>query len=222
MRCTSAPSPLKMPANSTAIYPPPTITILSLATLSNTRASSEVIACSAPGIFSLTACPPVATKIFFVLRRSTDPSWHRTSTVWSSRIKPLPSIYSTPEFFKMLTYTPFNLSISFALRSSKLEISCPVVGGCQPNPPASSKLSVNSDAYTKSFFGTHPRITHVPPAPPTESLDTNPKGSSTMATLAPYTLDATREALTPPEPAPMVTKSYSNVFMESLIYLDSI
>lgn len=43
---------------------------------------------------------------------------------------------------------------------------------------------MNSDAYTSSFFGTQPRITHVPPAPPMESDDTKPNGSSTIATYS--------------------------------------
>lgn len=51
--------------------------------------------------------------------------------------------------------------------------------------------------------------TYVPPAPPMVSDDTKPKGSSTHATLALYSVDAKRLALTPPLPAPRVTRSYS-------------
>ena len=105
-------------------------------------------------------------------------------------------------------------------------------------------------------MGTQPRMTQVPPAPPTSGPGTNPKGSSTTATcgegspactpqhrgpplpraggaayrppvgggslwqqpttapvpsvtLAPYVPLDTLEALTPPDPAPRVTKSYS-------------
>jgi hypothetical protein len=54
-----------------------------------------------------------------------------------------------------------------------------------PKPRLSLKSSANSEAYTKSFLGTQPRRTHVPPAPPTASLDISPKGSSHTATLAP-------------------------------------
>ena len=53
---------------------------------------------------------------------------------------------------------------------------------------------------------------HVPPAPPWVSEARKSKGSSTQATLAPYTWLEMREARVPPEPAPTVTRSYSNPF----------
>lgn len=48
----------------------------------------------------------------------------------------------------------------------------------------------------------------MPPTPPVESEEIVEKGSSQTATEAPK-LDAKREALTPPLPAPMVNKSKS-------------
>eukprot|EP01024_Parvocaulis_polyphysoides_P000474 TRINITY_DN1011_c0_g1_i1.p1 TRINITY_DN1011_c0_g1~~TRINITY_DN1011_c0_g1_i1.p1 ORF type:complete len:298 (-),score=7.11 TRINITY_DN1011_c0_g1_i1:5-898(-) len=43
-----------------------------------------------------------------------------------------------------------------------------------PKPLASWNSSVKCDPQTNNFFGTHPRITQVPPAPPTVSDDTKP------------------------------------------------
>ncbi len=54
-----------------------------------------------------------------------------------------------------------------------------------PKPRLSRNSLGKAAAYTMSFFGTHPRSTHVPPAPPTVSLLTNPNGSSHIATFAP-------------------------------------
>lgn len=58
---------------------------------SRTSASSEVMASSAPGMGTLTACEPVATRMFLVRRRWTAPSGRRTSTVCGSRTIPRPS-----------------------------------------------------------------------------------------------------------------------------------
>lgn len=62
-RCVSAPKPLKIPANSTAIYPAPKMTIF-LGKDSSSKALSLVIVCSAPGIGNFVAFPPVVIKIF--------------------------------------------------------------------------------------------------------------------------------------------------------------
>ena len=60
-------------------------------------------------------------------------------------------------------------------------------------------------AYIISFFGTHPRITQVPPT----------RSASAMSTRAPWAA-ARREAATPPEPAPMTIRSKSSVKTVSL------
>ena len=54
-----------------------------------------------------------------------------------------------------------------------------------PKPGASRKASANSEPYTSSFFGTHPRSTHVPPAPPAVSDATRAYGISQTAALMP-------------------------------------
>src|SRR5216684_2314772 len=58
------------------------------------------------------------------------------------------------------------------------------------------------DAYTRSFFGTQPRITQVPPI----------RYSSASMTRAPWPA-AIRAARTPPEPPPMTNRSTSNSAM---------
>ena len=62
----STPRPLKMLANSTAIYPAPIISIL-FGMCFKSNASSEVIQYSAPSIFKRLGLPPVAIIIFFDL-----------------------------------------------------------------------------------------------------------------------------------------------------------
>src|SRR6478609_9394141 len=55
------------------------------------------------------------------------------------------------------------------------------------------------EAYTRSFFGTQPRITQVPPI----------RYSSASKTRAPWPA-AIRAARTPPEPPPITNRSTSN------------
>src|SRR6476659_7788045 len=55
------------------------------------------------------------------------------------------------------------------------------------------------EAYTRSFFGTQPRITQVPPM----------RYSSAIITRAPWPA-AIRAARTPPEPPPITNRSTSN------------
>src|SRR5206468_1220494 len=69
----------------------------------------------------------------------------------------------------------------------------------QPNSAASSNVSLKRLAYTNSFFGTQPRMTHVPPS----------RYSSASITLAPCP-EATRAARMPPDPPPITNKSKSN------------
>ena len=54
-----------------------------------------------------------------------------------------------------------------------------------PKPRASLNSSGKLAAYTNSFFGTQPRRTHVPPAPPTVSDAIAPNGISATPTRAP-------------------------------------
>src|SRR6266851_1525807 len=61
------------------------------------------------------------------------------------------------------------------------------------------------EAYTRSFFGTQPRITQVPPI----------RYSSAISTRAPWPA-AIRAARTPPEPPPMTNRSTSNSAMVTL------
>src|ERR1035437_1708270 len=68
----------------------------------------------------------------------------------------------------------------------------------QPKPAESSNASLNSEAYTSSFFGMQPTLTQVPPR----------ERSSATATRAPR-LAATRLARTPAEPAPITKRSKS-------------
>src|SRR5271170_5386152 len=69
----------------------------------------------------------------------------------------------------------------------------------QPKPAASAISSRTCEPITKSFFGTHPLITQVPPM----------RYSSATITRAPYPA-AIRAARTPPEPPPMTNRSTSN------------
>lgn len=59
---TSDPSPAKIPANSNAIYPPPTMQIL-LGLSGRFKASSEVMTCSLPGILGTVARPPTEIRM---------------------------------------------------------------------------------------------------------------------------------------------------------------
>ena len=68
----------------------------------------------------------------------------------------------------------------------------------QPKPAASRNAPEKPAAYIISFFGTQPRITQVPPT----------RSPSTISTRAPCAA-ARREAATPPDPAPIVMRSYS-------------
>mmetsp|Transcript_11601 Transcript_11601/g.24299 ORF Transcript_11601/g.24299 Transcript_11601/m.24299 type:complete len:204 (-) Transcript_11601:512-1123(-) len=78
--CVSAPEALKMPANSTAMNPPP-ITTTFLGTSSSVSASSEVIPNSAPGMFNLFAVPPVAIRMLDAVTLRVEPSGPVTCTV---------------------------------------------------------------------------------------------------------------------------------------------
>ena len=71
-------------------------------------------------------------------------------------------------------------------------------GIVQPNPSAASTSAPTWEAYIISFFGTHPRITHVPPT----------LLSSANMTEAPSSA-AVRAARTPAEPPPMTNRSTS-------------
>lgn len=63
--CTSVPRPAKIPANSNAIYPPPTMQIL-LGLSDRFKASSEVMTCSLPGILGTVARPPTEIRMCLV------------------------------------------------------------------------------------------------------------------------------------------------------------
>ena len=78
----------------------------------------------------------------------------------------------------------------------------PVEGSSRNGPAeAGGVLDLVADvrAETRSFFGTQPRITQVPPI----------RYSSAIMTLAPWPA-AIRAARTPPEPPPMTNRSTSN------------
>ena len=74
-RWVSTPRPFRIPANSQAMYPPPTIK-MRLGRASRWNISLEVIACSVPGIFGRDGQPPVANKI--ILAVNSRPSARRT------------------------------------------------------------------------------------------------------------------------------------------------
>ena len=63
---------------------------------------------------------------------------------------------------------PFRRSISsvFAEMSFSQENEGMDSPWSQPKPRASRNSASNCAPNTRSFFGTHPRITHVPPKPP--------------------------------------------------------
>src|SRR5579863_9259621 len=75
----------------------------------------------------------------------------------------------------------------------------------QPKPAASANSWWKCEAYTRSFFGTQPRITQVPPI----------RYSAASVTRAPW-LAAMRAARTPPDPPPMTNRSVSNSAMAVL------
>ena len=85
-----------MPANSTAMYPEPTIATFS-GNFSKDSASSESMPSSLPGISGLTARPPVAIKIFCAVTFSLVLSAFVISTVCLSKSLPPPSYAVTPE-----------------------------------------------------------------------------------------------------------------------------
>mmetsp|Transcript_10926 Transcript_10926/g.18705 ORF Transcript_10926/g.18705 Transcript_10926/m.18705 type:complete len:226 (+) Transcript_10926:523-1200(+) len=90
----SVPEALKMPANSTAMNPPPSTTTF-LGTSSIMSASSEVMPSSAPGMFSLLAVPPVAIRMWAAVTLLTEPSGAVTCTVWLSKSLPEPTMLAT-------------------------------------------------------------------------------------------------------------------------------
>mmetsp|Transcript_15337 Transcript_15337/g.55216 ORF Transcript_15337/g.55216 Transcript_15337/m.55216 type:complete len:207 (-) Transcript_15337:566-1186(-) len=100
MISTSEPKPAKMPANSTAMYPPP-ITRTRFGCFSNASASSEVIPRSAPGIEGYHALPPGARRIVFALYLVATPSTVVTVTSCGPVTLPTPSNLSTPALSRM-------------------------------------------------------------------------------------------------------------------------
>lgn len=85
---TSVPSPLKIAANSKAIYPPPTIQIL-FGLEGRSRASSDVITNSLPGILGTVARPPTETKMCLAPYLLPFTSMVCASTIWSKRVVPV-------------------------------------------------------------------------------------------------------------------------------------
>src|SRR6266568_365968 len=94
---------------------------------------------------------------------------------------------------------PSSRAISLSLLATSVFQLKETCGINQPKPAASSISCRMCEPMTKSFFGTQPRITQVPPI----------RYSSATMTLAPWPA-AIRAARTPPEPPPMTNRSTSN------------
>merc|ERR1719401_3385629 len=102
---------------------------------------------------------------------------------------------------------PVSLLISsFLAAISFSQLCCGLSTLSQPKPLQSSNSFAYSDPYTKSFLGTQPRKTQVPPTPPAVRDALVAKGSSATATFAPNPV-ANLDPRTPPLPAPMVNMS---------------
>src|SRR6267142_415672 len=97
---------------------------------------------------------------------------------------------------------PSSRAISLSLLAISVGQSNVTGGIVHPKPAASSISKRMCDARTRSFFGTQPRITQVPPI----------RYSSASMTRAPWPA-AIRAARTPPEPPPMTNRSTSNSAM---------
>src|SRR6056300_891147 len=123
------------------------------------------------------------------------------STVCRSISLPEPSWVWTPEPARSFSYIPFKRCVSFCLAANRRFQSSLTSSTTHPNPSASWKPAANSLPYTKSFLGTQPLITQVPPNPPVVSVLMGSYGISQRPTLAPA-LEAIRDARTPPEPPP--------------------
>src|SRR3954470_3882785 len=106
---------------------------------------------------------------------------------------------SAPALRNRSAYAVDNRVISLSFAAINACQSWRASGMIQPWPRASSSVRLTSAAYTSSFFGTHPRITQVPPQ----------RSASATAVRAPCSA-ATRAARTPPEPPPITNRSRSN------------
>ena len=80
-RCASVPSPWKMPAISTPMYPEP-ITAARAGCSSRSKKPSEEMQCSAPGIAGIVGAPPQAMSTLSPLICRTLPSSIATRTVF--------------------------------------------------------------------------------------------------------------------------------------------
>src|SRR6266478_3016915 len=100
---------------------------------------------------------------------------------------------------------PSSRAISLSLLATSVGQSKVTGGMDHPKPAASSISWWMCDPITRSFFGTQPRITQVPPI----------RYSSASMTRAPWPA-AMRAARTPPEPPPMTNRSTSNSAMVTL------
>mmetsp|Transcript_6781 Transcript_6781/g.30570 ORF Transcript_6781/g.30570 Transcript_6781/m.30570 type:complete len:207 (+) Transcript_6781:589-1209(+) len=89
------PRPWKIPANSTAMYPPP-MTTTRLGWCSNASASSEVMPSSAPGMSGFHALPPGARRMVLAVTVCFLPSTSVISTELGPVTRPAPSYFSTP------------------------------------------------------------------------------------------------------------------------------
>eukprot|EP01018_Ginkgo_biloba_P034333 Gb_40945 [translate_table: standard] len=116
--CTSLLNPLKILANSSAMYPPPMIAILS-GREGKSRAMSELMANSFPGMSGVKGRPPTETSMCFA-----EYNFPPTSTVCGSTIFPRPSSRVTPALFKTFLYTPVSRRSSAFLLDIRVLQSC--------------------------------------------------------------------------------------------------